>query len=85
MIHQYRLNGYNIVLDINSGGVHVTDDVTYDLIALLTPPLRPVCPPEIIKQLEQKYDKQDIIDAYEDIYTLYENDTGSLPTFPLLH
>lgn len=75
MIHQYRLNGYNIVLDINSGGVHVTDDVTYDLIALLTPPLRPVCPPEAIKQLEQKYDKQDIIDAYEDVYTLYENDT----------
>lgn len=75
MIHQYRLNGYNIVLDINSGGVHVTDDVTYDLIALLTPPLHPICPPEIIKQLEAKYDKKEILGAYEDVYTLYENDT----------
>ena len=75
MIHQYRLNGYNIVLDINSGGVHVTDDVTYDLIALLTPPLHPICPPEIIKQLEAKYDKKEILGAYEDVYTLYENET----------
>lgn len=75
MIHQYRLNGYNIVLDINSGGVHVTDDVTYDLIALLTLPLHPICPPEIIKQLEAKYDKKEILGAYEDVYTLYENDT----------
>ena len=75
MIHQYRLNGYNIVLDINSGGVHVTDDVTYDLIALLTPPLHPICPPEVIKQLESQYDKKEILGAYDDIYTLYENDT----------
>ena len=75
MIHQYRLNGYNIVLDINSGGVHVTDDVTYDLIALLTPPLHPICPPEVIKQLESQYDKKEILGAYGDIYTLYENDT----------
>lgn len=35
MIHQYRNNGYNIVLDVNSGAVHVVDDVTYDVIALL--------------------------------------------------
>ena len=75
MIHQYRLNGYNIVLDVNSGGVHVTDDVTYDLIALLTPPLHPICPPEVIKQLESQYDKKEILGAYDDIYTLYENDT----------
>ena len=32
MIHQYKNNGYNIVLDVNSGAVHVVDDVTYDVI-----------------------------------------------------
>ena len=32
MIHQYKLNGYNIVLDIYSGSVHVVDDVAYDII-----------------------------------------------------
>ena len=33
MIHQYKLNGYNIVLDSCSGSIHVVDDVAYDLIA----------------------------------------------------
>ncbi len=33
MIHQYKLNGYNIVLDVFSGSIHIVDDVAYDLIA----------------------------------------------------
>lgn len=35
MIHQYKNNGYNIVLDVNSGSVHVVDDVVYDLIPVV--------------------------------------------------
>ena len=35
MIHQYRNNGYNIVLDVNSGAVHVVDELCYDVIAHL--------------------------------------------------
>ena len=34
MVHQYQLNGYNIVLDTCSGSVHVVDEVAYDMIAL---------------------------------------------------
>ena len=34
MVHQYKLNGYNIVLDTCSGSVHVVDEVAYDIIAL---------------------------------------------------
>ncbi len=34
MIHQYKLNGYNIVLDVYSGSVHLVDEVAYDIIAL---------------------------------------------------
>jgi uncharacterized protein len=34
MVHQYKLNGYNIVLDTCSGSVHTVDDVAYDVIAL---------------------------------------------------
>ena len=34
MIHQYKSNGYNIVLDVESGAVHVVDDITYDVISL---------------------------------------------------
>lgn len=35
MIHQYQNNGYNIVLDVNSGSVHVVDPLAYDVIACL--------------------------------------------------
>ena len=35
MIHQYQNNGYNIVLDVNSGAVHVVDQEAYDVIAVL--------------------------------------------------
>ena len=35
MIHQYKNNGYNIVMDVESGSVHVVDDIVYDMIAVL--------------------------------------------------
>lgn len=35
MIHQYKNNGYNIVLDVNSGAVHIVDEVVYDMISLV--------------------------------------------------
>ena len=34
MVHQYKLNGYNVVLDVYSGAIHVVDDVAYDIIRL---------------------------------------------------
>ena len=34
MVHQYKLNGYNIVLDTCSGSVHTVDEVAYDVIAM---------------------------------------------------
>ena len=34
MVHQYKLNGYNIVLDSESGSVHTVDDAAYDTIEL---------------------------------------------------
>ena len=34
MVHQYKLNGYNIVLDTASGSVHAVDEVAYDIIDL---------------------------------------------------
>lgn len=32
MVHQYKNNGYNIILDVNSGMIHVVDDLAYDII-----------------------------------------------------
>ena len=60
MVHQYKLNGYNIVLDSCSGGVHVVDEVAYDVIALY--PDRPA--EEIVKTLLAKYpDRPDVTEA----------------------
>ena len=68
MIHQYKNNGYNIVLDVCSGAVHVVDDVVYDVIALyeqenLT---------QIIDKLSAKYKEEDIKEAYTEIEELKE-------------
>lgn len=47
MIHQYKLNGYNIVLDVYSGSVHAVDELAYAAIALVDarPPPRRSCRP----------------------------------------
>ena len=34
MVHQFKLLGYNIVMDVCSGSIHVVDDVAYDIISL---------------------------------------------------
>ena len=34
MVHQYKLNGYNIVIDAFSGSVHAVDDIAYDVIEM---------------------------------------------------
>ncbi len=58
MIHQYKLSGYNIVLDVYSGSVHAVDDVAYDAIA----PIDQGSTREAATaQLEQKYrDRADV-------------------------
>ena len=67
MIHQYKLGGYNIVLDVCSGGVHVVDDVAYDVIADFESKSREV----IISEMAEKYaDREDITAA--DIEECYE-------------
>ncbi|WP_318502915.1 thioether cross-link-forming SCIFF peptide maturase [Bacillus sp. T3] len=52
MIHQYKLNGYNIVLDTYSGSVHVVDDLAYDVIGLYeNTPIE-----KIVSLMLEKYD-----------------------------
>ena len=51
MIHQYKLDGYNIVLDICSGSVHAVDELAYDIIAMFETESRDM----IIRELTEKY------------------------------
>ena len=60
MIHQYCQNGYPIVLDINSGSVHVTDPVVYDMVALYQSHRKE----EIVAEMLRKYrDRADVTKA----------------------
>lgn len=61
MIHQYKLNGYNIVLDVYSGSVHSVDDLAYDVIKMYENNSRE----EIISALLEKYKDVPDIDANE--------------------
>ena len=83
MIHQYKNNGYDIIMDINSGSVHVADDVVYDAVEYLSGKLadmeRPKPIPEPLKEevrarLSDVYEFQDIEDALSDIQELIDNE-----------
>ena len=59
MIHQYKLGGYNIVLDVCSGSVHAVDDVAYDIIAVFEENDRET----VIAAMKAKYEGKDGITA----------------------
>ena len=73
MIHKYKLNGYNIVLDTNSGGVHVVDDITYDLLDNVEAPFEEKCPQNVVEKLSRFYPEEDINSCYEEIVQLYND------------
>ena len=68
MIHQYKNNGYNIVMDVNSGSIHVVDDMSYDLIAMYEEYTKE----EIIEKLSAQYQAEDISEAWDEITELKE-------------
>lgn len=75
MLHQYKLNGFNIVLDTCSGAVHSVDEVAYDIIAMYENNTKE----EIVKNILDKYSdradvtEQDILDCISDVTYLKEH------------
>ena len=77
MIHQYKNNGYNIVLDVCSGSVHVVDDVVYDVLARYSEAYETLCESEDAScakncdscqvKLPEKV-RQQIVDACSEAY-----------------
>ena len=77
MIHQYKLGGYHIVLDVCSGAVHAVDEVAYDVIALFEQHTRE----EIVQTLADKYPtltKDELNECYDQVVQL--RDAGKLFT-----
>ena len=78
MVHQYQLNGYNIVLDSCSGSIHVVDEVAYDIISLF----ETHTPQEIVAAMLEKYGgrsdvtEEEVRGCIQDVQTL--KDAGKL-------
>ncbi|MEG2146610.1 MAG: thioether cross-link-forming SCIFF peptide maturase [Lachnospiraceae bacterium] len=81
MIHQYQNNGYFIVLDVNSGSVHVMDKLCYDVVASLNKTKQdytkemleePIIIENLYKELGEIYRKEEIDEALEDLKELTE-------------
>ena len=69
MVHQYKLNGYDIVLDTASGSVHLVDDVAYDIIEMY----KSRTPDEICAAVCAKYPvvtREDVLECLDDIAAL---------------
>ncbi|MCD7981447.1 MAG: thioether cross-link-forming SCIFF peptide maturase [Clostridiales bacterium] len=69
MVHQYKNNGYNIVLDVNSGSIHVVDDISYEIIAMYEDHSRE----EILRSLSAFGPEEELAEAYDEIRELAED------------
>ena len=75
MVHQYKLNGYNIVLDTASGSVHSVDEVAYDIIEMY----KKESPEAIVSKILEKYKgredvtREDILLCIDDVRELVES------------
>ena len=88
MVHQYKLNGYNIVLDMCSGSVHVVDEIAYDIIAMY----KDNSAEEIVKYIldtykDEKITEKDVLECIADVkslsvysvlFTQHISDTGGV-------
>ncbi len=78
MIHQYKNNGYNIVMDVNSGAVHVVDDIVYDMISLIEPLVEEGITDEdfikaaVVNCINIPYPKEEIEEAVEEVLELHK-------------
>ena len=72
MLHQYKLKGYNIVLDTCSGSVHSVDDVAYDIIAMYESADKD----EIVRAMMDKYGHRE--DVTEEEIRLCIGDVAAL-------
>ena len=91
MIHQYKMGGYFIVLDIFSGSIHVVDEIAYDIIALFEEKTKE----EIVALLLEKHGRdkgvseKDILSCYEEVVSLKESGRlfavfRQFPNFPVI-
>ncbi len=83
MVHLYKNNGYNMVLDVNSGSIHVVDDAVYDVLELLNEAedrrkeegFRQEITDKMLAKYGEDITAEDMKDVFEDLDELEENGT----------
>ena len=68
MVHQYKMGGYNIVIDVNSGAIHVVDDMTYDMIEMYENSDKESIFAEMAKRYPEQQD--DIVECWDEMQEL---------------
>jgi len=76
MIHSFTQNGVHLVVDTNSGAVHIVDELSLALLSFIEPPLSERCPDEACRTLRDRFEKDEVEQAYAELYSLYRD--GSL-------
>lgn len=81
MIHKYKLNGYNIVLDVHSGAIHVVDDNLYELLNVITDENGNLkytdlnqCEKAVLSHFEDKISFDEAKELFSEVKELIEND-----------
>ena len=72
MIHSYSLGGYNILLDVCSGAVHLLDELGMRMVGLIEPPMGQQCPDGILQKLLDGFSKEEIAETWQELYTLQQ-------------
>ncbi|MDR2655007.1 MAG: thioether cross-link-forming SCIFF peptide maturase [Oscillospiraceae bacterium] len=94
MIHKFKLKGHNIALDVESGAVHLVDDICFDLLGELENGLPGEDCPQGIKDKLSQYGAAELDEAYGELYRLcsagllfsegdYEKYAGTLIASPI--
>lgn len=89
MLHLYKKNGQNIVLDVHSGAVHIVDDLVYDMLSCISEETKnketafvkdsdalisdDSYRNQFLSEMKAKHPESDVDGAYSEIETLYRN------------
>ncbi len=69
MVHQFKNNGFNIAMDVNSGAIHVVDDPVYEIISRYEADSKE----DIINDLSKEYGLEETKEAYDEVTLLKED------------
>jgi uncharacterized protein len=70
MVHSFKIDDCRIAADVNSGAVHVVEEIVFDILRLIDKKPEEKCPDSVVDALGGKYPKPDIYEAYNEIISL---------------